>query len=210
MTRASDSEREATVGRLQTAGAEGRLTVEELAERIDAAYEARTREDLEALLADLPVPAAGGAPVTAPGTAPPAGKASSVVLGILGGGTRRGRWRVPRRMTVVNIMGGADLDLREALLESTEAEITVWSLMGGSDIVVPEGVHVELNGFALMGGNDLKVEGDAPPPGAPVVRVTAWSLMGGTDVKTKAGRGGRWALHKPPKPPKPPTDLPPR
>jgi hypothetical protein len=56
--------------------------------------------------------------------------------------------------------------------------------MGGSDIVVPDGVHVELSGFALLGGNDLRL-GDAPlpPPSAPVVRVRAYSLLGGTDVK---------------------------
>jgi hypothetical protein len=56
--------------------------------------------------------------------------------------------------------------------------------MGGSDIVVPDGVHVELSGFGFMGGNDLKLEGTPlPPPGAPVVRVRAWSIIGGTDVK---------------------------
>ena len=66
--------------------------------------------------------------------------------------------------------------------------ITVVSVMGGSDIILPEGVEVELEGFALMGGNDLKIDGPCPRPGAPVVRVRAFSLMGGTDVKTKTAR----------------------
>jgi hypothetical protein len=194
MTRASDAEREATVERLRTAGAEGRLTVEELAERIDAAYAAQTRAELEPLLADLPATTeAAGAPA-----APPARTMPSLVLGILGGGDRRGRWRVPARMTVVNVMGGADLDLCDAVFDGPEVEITVWSLMGGSDIVVPEGVHVELGGFAVMGGNDLRLEGPAPGPRAPVVRVKAWSLMGGTDVKTKGARGGGPRLPRPP------------
>jgi hypothetical protein len=70
--------------------------------------------------------------------------------------------------------------------------------MGGSDVIVPEGVHVELEGFALLGGNSLRLEGPPAPPGAPVVRVRAWSLMGGTDVKTKAGR----SRHGPPHPPR--------
>jgi hypothetical protein len=185
MTRASDAEREATVQRLQTAGAEGRLTVEELTERIDAAYRAQTRAELEPLVADLPA-----APATAAAT-PPARTMSSFVLGILGSGDRKGRWRVPSKLTVVNVMGGADLDLCDAVFDEPQVEITVWSLMGGSDIVVPEGVHVELGGFALM----------PPGPGAPVVRVTAWSLMGGTDVKTRSARG-RGKLHRPPKPPR--------
>jgi hypothetical protein len=108
-------------------------------------------------------------------------------------------------MTVVNVMGGADLDLREAVLEAPEVEITVWSLMGGSDVIVPEGVHVELDGFALLGGNDLRLSGEPPPPGAPLVRVRAWSLMGGTDVKTKGPSRRRHGLPfvPPPPPPRP-------
>ncbi len=107
------------------------------------------------------------------------------MIGIMGGGTQRGRWRIARRSNVVNLMGGADLDLTEAVVDGTEIEIRVWSLMGGSDIVVPENVNVELTGFALMGGNDLKLEGPPAGPGAPLVRVRAYSVMGGTDVKRK-------------------------
>jgi hypothetical protein len=209
VTRASDAEREAVVARLRDAAGEGRLTVEELAERIDAAYEARTRAELEPLTADLPAPAERAAftPATAPAPGPvaPARKASPLLFGIMGGGDRKGRWRVPEHMTVINVMGGADLDLREAVLETPEVEITVWSLMGGSTITVPEGVHVELEGFALMGGNSLRLDPARPdpPPGAPVVRVRAWSLMGGTDVRTRgARRRRRHGLPEPPMPPR--------
>jgi len=197
VTRASDAEREAVVARLRHAAAEGRLTVDELDERIDAAYAAKTRAELEPLTADLPpASATAAAPV---GAGPPARAGSSLVLGILGGGDRKGRWRVPPRMTVVNVMGGADLDLREAVLDAPEVEITVWSLLGGSTILVADDVQVELGGFALLGGNDLRLEGDPPPPGAPVVRVQAWSLLGGTDVRRR-GRGRR--RHGLPEPPR--------
>jgi hypothetical protein len=204
VTRASDAEREAVVARLRDAAAEGRLTVEELAERIEAAYAARTRDELEALTADLPAPAPGASPAAAAPGMPVSSAGSpgpSLVLGILGGGDRRGRWRVPERMTVVNVLGGADLDLRDATLAAPEVEITVFSILGGSDVIVPEGVHVELDGFALLGGNDLKLSGPEPPPGAPVVRVRAWSLLGGTDVKTKTSRR-RHGLPEPPEPPR--------
>jgi hypothetical protein len=188
VTRASDAEREAVVARLRQAAAEGRLTVEELTERIDTAYAAKTQAELEPLTADLPAPAAYPAAAAAGVPGAPAEHGSTLVLGILGGGDRRGRWRVPSRVTVVNVLGGADLDLREAIIETPEVEITVWSLLGGSDVTVPEGVHVELGGFALLGGNEMRVEGPPPGSGAPVVRVKAWSLLGGTDVKTKRRR----------------------
>jgi Domain of unknown function (DUF1707) len=52
--RASDTERESTVTLLREHGAAGRLDVDELEQRIGAAYGARTRGDLAALLDDLP------------------------------------------------------------------------------------------------------------------------------------------------------------
>jgi hypothetical protein len=177
--RASDAERERAVDVIRAAAGDGRLTLEELAERIEGALAAKTRDALEPLTADLPATAAA-LPERRPGT--------RWVIGVMGGGTHKGRWRIAPRATVVNVMGGADLDLREALIDSTETVITVLSLMGGSNIIVPEGVEVELTGFAIMGGNRLKLRGPRPRPGAPVVRVRAFSLMGGTDVKTKAPR----------------------
>jgi ketosteroid isomerase-like protein len=175
-TRASDAEREATAARLRSAAGEGRLNLDELAERLDAAFGAVTRAELQPLTADLPAQA----------PPPPATKARRWVVGIMGGATQRGRWSIAERCTVVNVMGGADLDLTRAIVSDAETEITVFSLMGGSDITVPDGVHVELTGFAFMGGNDLRLEdAPAPPPGAPVVRVRAYSVMGGTDVKLR-------------------------
>jgi hypothetical protein len=195
MTRASDAEREATVTRLREAAAEGRLTVEELTERIDAAYAASTQAELEPLTEDLP--AVAGSSIAVEG----GGGGTSFVLGILGGGDRRGRWRVARRVTVINVLGGADLDLREATLAAPEVTIWAISLFGGSDIVVPEGVHVELSSFALFGGDALKLEGPEPAPGAPVVHVRTVSLFGGTDVTTRRGRRRRSAILPPPPPP---------
>jgi hypothetical protein len=173
--RASDADRDAVVERLRTAAGEGRLALDELADRLDGALAAVTTADLEPLTADLPA------------AAPPStGGGRRWILAIMGGGTHRGRWRIAPRCTVVNVMGGSDLDLTEAIVEGSETEIRVFSLMGGSNIVVPDGVHVDLGGFAVMGGNGLKLKGrPAPAASAPVVRVRAWSLMGGTDVKRK-------------------------
>jgi hypothetical protein len=54
--RASDAERERVAERLRTAGGEGRLTAEELEERLGRAFSARTEAELEPLTADLPAP----------------------------------------------------------------------------------------------------------------------------------------------------------
>ena len=78
-------------------------------------------------------------------------------------------------------------------------EIRIFSVIGGSDILVPEGVDVEVGGFALVGGNDTELEGPAPPPGAPVVRIRAYTVIGGTDVRTTPPRHRGLRLPRPPR-----------
>jgi hypothetical protein len=176
--RASDGERDAAVDRLRGAAAEGRLTLEEFAGRVGAALRASTRQELERLTTDLPEPQAASA----------TRRGRRLVLGVLGGDDLRGRWRIGRRCLVVNVLGGADLDLRGALLEGPEVVVTVLSVLGGSDVLVSDDVEVSLTGFALIGANDLEGAASDPPPGAPVVRVRAFSLLGGTDVVVKRRR----------------------
>lgn len=175
---ASDAERDHTLTTLSAATAEGRLTLEEMVGRVDGTLTARTRGELAAITADLPAEVAQTA----------RRKPTRWLVGIMGGMDRKGRWRVARRCWVVNIMGGCDLDLRAATVEDHDTDIVVFSLMGGSDIVVPEGLDVDLGGFAIMGGNSLESPGPAPAADAPTVRVRAYSLMGGTDVKTAPAR----------------------
>jgi len=52
--RASDADRDAVAERLREAHAEGRLTVEEVGERLDATFAARTLGELRDLTRDLP------------------------------------------------------------------------------------------------------------------------------------------------------------
>jgi hypothetical protein len=178
--RVSDAEREHVVQRLRHAAGEGRLTVEELAERIDTAYEAQTVPELTVLTADLPEPAPGAA-VAPAGAKPPA----RWLFSIMGGGDRRGRWRVGERLRAVAFWGGGDIDLREASLEGGSVTITLVAIMGGFDVIVPPGVDVDVSGFAFMGGRDIKLSGEQPPPGAPRIHIRAFAVMGGIDIKEK-------------------------
>jgi hypothetical protein len=173
--RVSDADREAVVARLREAGGEGRLTFEELAERVERAVAARTSSELAAVTADLPPARPGAAPR----------KARGWVVAVMGGAERKGRWRPPRRTNVVVLMAGAALDLRHAEIEGGEIVINAVSIMGGIDVIVPEGVEVELSGLALMGGNSGPKDAAPLAPGAPIVRVRAYSLMGGVGVARK-------------------------
>jgi Domain of unknown function (DUF1707)/Cell wall-active antibiotics response 4TMS YvqF len=175
--RASDAEREQTVALLRRHAVDGRLTLEEFAQRMGIAYEAKTQEELQELTRDLP----------AESSAVPArrGRGRRWIVSFMGGADRRGRFRLGTHTAVVTVMGGANIDLRQAELEDPDVTITAVSVMGGTNIVVPEGVDVELTGFALMGGKGFRPGQQPPPPGAPLVRVRAFALMGGVSVVTK-------------------------
>jgi hypothetical protein len=176
--RVSDHDREATVARLRVAGGEGRLTLEELAERVELADAARTRRDLDVLTADLPVTDA--TPATER-------KDRGWIVVIMGGAERKGRWRPARSTIVVTVMGGAELDLREAEL-ADGVHITAVTVMGGIGIAVPDGVSVEMGGFAFMGTNGGPRDKVPPRFDAPTVSVRAFSLMGGVGVERKRAR----------------------
>jgi hypothetical protein len=183
--RVSDAEREATVVRLREAGGEGRLTLEELAERVERADAARTRGDLDALTADLP---ASTMPTTVLPDTPR--KERRWIVAIMGGEQRKGRWRPSRRTNAIAVMGGVDIDLREAEL-ADGAEILAIPVMGAVTVTVPDGVSVEMSGFALMGGNSGPDDKVLPLPNSPIVRVRAFSLMGGVVVERKKPRRRR-------------------
>jgi len=179
--RVSDADREATVLRLREAGGEGRLTLEELADRVERADAARTRGELDALTADLPASTGAARVPDAPH------RERRWIVAIMGGEERKGRWRPARRTNAIAVMGGVDIDLREAEL-ADGAEILAIPVMGAVSVTVPEGVSVELSGFALMGGNSGPDDKVLPLPNSPVVRVRAFSLMGGVVVERKKAR----------------------
>jgi hypothetical protein len=168
--RASDAEREQAVATLRDAAAEGLLTLEEFSERVDEAYGARTKAELERVTRELP------------DTAPPRKRPHRFTISIFGGVDRKGRWRVPRRGFVLDMFGGSDFDLREAQLDEPVATFVVVSLFGGSDFYVPEGVEVDLRGFGLFSGNDEHGSEGRIVRGAPLVRIIALGLFSGVDV----------------------------
>jgi len=179
--RASDEDRERTAETLRRAAGEGRLTMDELEERLHSTYEARTHRDLEGLTRDVVQTGDGRAPRRVPVRRGDDG--AHWLISVMSGRDRKGRWRVGRRCNVINIMGGSDLDLNDAELADDYVELTVFSLMGGADIRVPDGLNVEVSEFAFMGGNSVRLGDELPDPGGPVLRLRLLSIMGGTDVK---------------------------
>lgn len=183
--RASDAERERVAELLGEHAAAGRITLGELEDRVGRAYAAVTRAELVALTRDLPQEAGALTTDAVPDTGPPERPARTRnrwFVSIMGGSTRRGKRRLSGRLTVLSLMGGDDIDLREAEIEGRELVIDAISLMGGSCIYVPDTLEVELTGPAIMGGNDERGSQRAARPGAPLIRIRSFAVMGGVEV----------------------------
>jgi hypothetical protein len=171
--RVSDAEREASVARLREACAEGRLTLQELSERVERAYAARTHADLEQIARDLP----------AAETRPSRKRRRRFLIGVFSEPELRGRWRARRRLFTLALFGGIDVDLRSAELGSGTLTIVALTLFGGSDVYVPQGVEVDVGGIAVFGHNSVRGEEGELHPTSPFVRVVALTLFGGTDIR---------------------------
>jgi Domain of unknown function (DUF1707) len=168
--RVADADRERAVVELREHAVAGRLTLEEFGERVDQAYAARTRGELDVVLRELP-----SAPTTAART-------RRFGLAVMGGINWRGRLRLPEQSTIVAFMGGANIDLRRASIEAPEVTLRAWAIMGGVNVTIPPNVEADLDGFSLMGGRNDQTTPPAHP--AARIRIRAYTLMGGVNVRT--------------------------
>jgi class 3 adenylate cyclase len=184
--RISDAERDGVVELLRRHCADGRLSLDEFSDRAEAVYAARTRGDVEPLLADLPpitTRSEAAEPAAAPGT-----PRRRRVIAVMSAAKRRGRWQVDRPVTAFSFWGTVKLDLRDAHITVPRVEVRAWAIMGAVDVVVPEGIPVHLSGVVLMGARDDRVR-DAPViAGAPAVEVRARGLWGAVSVRNPRSR----------------------
>ncbi len=108
------------------------------------------------------------------------------VRAILSGAQRQGTWRVPKKLRVVAVMGGIDLDFREAEFGPGISEVKVTAVMGGVAIVVPPHLRVECDGSGILGvfeGMDRSAgERDS---NAPMLRITGVALMGALEISVR-------------------------
>ncbi|MEX2281731.1 MAG: DUF1707 domain-containing protein [Gemmatimonadota bacterium] len=192
----SRSRRDDTIQALSTAFAQDELSVEELERRIDIAHRATAPAELDALLSDLKVslppvlatkaasaPAAPAARTPAP--APAEIRQHQTLVAIMGGVERKGSWLPARQNQLFAMMGGMQLDFREARMGPGITEITVVCCMGGVEIIVPPDMSVDAGGIAIMGGFAHSTPAPPAHPDAPVLRINGFVLMGGVEIQVR-------------------------
>ena len=191
LVRRTQEIRERVIARLSDHFAHDALDVDEFERRVTVAQTAEDPGQIEALLGDLPDIA--GPATTVPAVVPtvvpallPDDRDRDTLYAIFGGIDRRGTWTVPRRMRIVAVFGGANLDLREARLPPGVVDLDVTAVMGGINIVVPPGLAVQMHGSAIMGGfADINRAPANPDPDTPLLRVRGLTMMGGVNVEMR-------------------------
>ena len=193
--RASDADRDKVADVLRDAYADGRLTRDEVDERLSATYTAMTYGELVPVLHDLPVPDGTiNVPALRRGADPIDLNARPVVhstasdaqaaVAIFGAVERRGAWHVPASMTAVAIFGGGELDYTEATLEANEVVINVFCLFGGLTITVPEGLAVRNEMIGIFGGTEVgKGVMQYPSSTTPVLVIKGAAVFGGIEIQ---------------------------
>ena len=171
--RASDADRDRVLGMLSEAMSDGRLTMEEHAERVQRAIAARTLGELAELTADLAVSSAQ--PVRLDG--------GKVIAGILGPARRDGRWVVPESLSVTAMFGEVEIDFTQAILQTSRVQLYATVFGGRLRLIVPDGVSVIVSGHMVLG----RKRGGTPQaagPDTPVIEVRALVLGGELAVRT--------------------------
>lgn len=187
--RASHEDRDQVVEVLRVAAGDGRLTAEELDERLEAALTARTHAELAVLTRDLPA---------GPGLAPAAPK-DLVRIDLRSGHTKReGRWLVPRQMQVRVTSGHARLDFTQAVISERSLHIDAEVRSGSLTLLTKPGVVVDTDDVAVRSGH-VKIRAPWGPDVPVILQVTVSGKVGSGHIVARPPRRTlwQWLLRRP-------------
>jgi hypothetical protein len=173
--RASHADRDQVAELLRVAAGDGRLSADELDDRLERALTARTYAELAALTTDLPV--TPGAAVVPPGAGAVSATPKDLVrINVHGSSTRRdGPWVVPKELDIKVKGGGVTLDFTEAIITQPLLRIKAEVKGGGLRLITRPGIVVDADDVTLHGGG-LELP-EPPGPGVPVllrVEIAGW------------------------------------
>ena len=191
--RASHQDRDRVAELLRVAAGDGRLTAEELDDRLEKALTARTYAELAALSRDLP--AAPGLAAGAAGLRP---KDMIRIERTSGWAKREGRWLVPPQIEVRVKSGHITLDFTEAVITQPLLRIDAYVGSGMLTLVTKPGIEVDVDDVSVRSGG-VKVR--APwGPGVPVIlRVEVSGRVGSGHLRARPPRRTfwQWLLRRP-------------
>jgi hypothetical protein len=196
--RVSHEDRDQVAEALRVAAGDGRLTGDELDERLERALTARTYDDLAGLVADLPAAGTALAPLpgplaaAAPGGVAPAPAKELVKIHCSSGHSERvGRWTVPARMELKVTSGHIRVDLTDAVITQPTLHIDAEVRSGHIILMTRPGIAVDLDDVSVRSGH-VKVRapwGDSAPV---FLRVTVAGTCGSGHIVARPPRRSFW------------------
>jgi hypothetical protein len=190
--RASDADRDRVADMLREALAEGRLTADEHAERVEGVLAAKTVGELDVFVRDLPAAHSGRDTAAAPAPHRPTAGAIPAepdenVVAVFSSAVRKGRWRASRRIHAYAVFGSVEIDLSEAVFEYQQVVIKAFSVFGSVEVRVPENVSVRGAGGCVLGSFEVHTH-DSAEPEAPVIYVDGWAVLGSVEARPRRGK----------------------
>lgn len=177
--RASHADRDRVAEQLQIAAGDGRLTMDELDERLDKALNARTGRELEVLVRDLPAVSGAG------GVAPAEAKDLVNIDVTSGSAQRQGRWVVPRAMNLKTRSGNIKIDLTEAIISQPVLKIRADVRSGNITIVTRPGIEVMMDEVSVRSGNTKVRVPRSETPVATYLRVEVSGSVGSGNITAR-------------------------
>ena len=170
--RASHEDRDRVVELLRVSAGDGRLTAEELDERLELAMTARTYGELAKLVADLP---AAGSVASAPGGP----RAKDVVRH---GHRQRahdrdGRWVVPQRIEARVRSGHLKLDFTQAVITQPSLQLDAEVRSGHVILITRPGIVVDTDDVVVRSGH-MQVRAPWGPDVPEVLRIEVSGKVG--------------------------------
>ncbi|MBO0744090.1 MAG: hypothetical protein J2P43_03645, partial [Candidatus Dormibacteraeota bacterium] len=158
---------------------QGQLTLGAYSDLVEIFQETQERTDFDQAAEEVRTAGASTAIVPVSSSAP--------MVAILSSHDEKGSSHLAQETQAVAVMGGVNLDLREATVSGPVTVIRGFALMGGIDIRVPPGIRVETRCIPIMGGCDVKLRGRPPRQDAPVLRLELALIMAGVNVRDGGG-----------------------
>ena len=186
-------DRDSVVELLRVAAGDGRLTPEELDERLEAALTARTYSELAVLTTDLPAVIGRQASVAVP-------EAKDLIRIDCGAGsaTRDGQWVVPQRMEVRVTAGSVRLDLTKAIITGPVLKVDADVRSGSFTIVTRPGIDVDTDDVAVRSGS-VHVRRHHGPDVPAILRVQVTGKVASGSLHARPPRRTflQWLLRRP-------------
>ena len=194
--RASHEDRDRIVEVLRTSAGDGRLSIEELDERVEAALTARTYGELEVLILDLPA-----APGAVAAVAPAKPKELVRIESGSSSTTRDGGWAVPRRMEILVRSGSVTLDFTDAQVTWPTLQIDADVHSGSIRLLTKPGIVVDADDVVVRSGA-VKVKAPWGPDVPATFRIDVSGKIGSGSISARPPRPPRrsfrdWILRRP-------------